>query len=122
VTLLSCVSNDRGASWRSNATKTTKQNVEPGVVVPSDVGGNSLWFVLPDGTSVVRASVDGTLTTVIPTGLLSGVESVSAQSDLAATATTSTTSCLSGKQSCTTVGGVFKTADGGKTWTQVTAP
>jgi hypothetical protein len=122
VTLLSCASNDRGATWHSNATKTVMQNVEAGVVVPSDVGGNSLWFVLPDGSSVVRASVDGTLTAATPTGLPTGVESVSAQSDLVASATTSTTSCLDGKQSCTTVGGVFKTVDGGQTWTQVTAP
>jgi hypothetical protein len=122
ATLLSCVSSDLGASWHSSASTTVVQALEPGVPVASGVGGNTLWFVLPDATRVVRAAVDGTVSAVSPNGLPAGVQSVSAMSDLAATVTTSTTSCPTGKASCTTIDGVFETSDGGQTWTQLTAP
>jgi hypothetical protein len=122
VHLMSCMSGDHGATWLTVASTAVPQNLEPGTVVPSDVGGNSLWFVIPDATKVVRVTSDGTVSTLSPNGLPEGVVSVSAVSNSSAMVTTSTTSCPTDKASCTDVDGVFQTADGGQTWTPVTAP
>lgn len=122
VDLLSCMSADRGSTWHTAASIVVPQRLGPGTVVPSGVGGNSLWFVVPDATKVVRVAGDGTVSTLSPNGLPTGVVSVSATSDSAALVTTSTTSCRTNKGSCSTVDGVFQTVDGGRTWKPVAAP
>jgi hypothetical protein len=122
VMLRSCVSDDQGASWNASATATVRQAHEPGVVLASDVGGNSLWLVTGAATRVVRIGLDGTASAVSPHGLPAGVNevSLSAMGDLVATLTTSAGDCPIGKETCTTTDGVFRTIDGGQTWTRMT--
>jgi len=112
-----CMSTDNGQTWTALTTDTIPQALEPGTPLPSGVAGGVAWYAAPDGSQVVIVTSAGTSTSVAPTGLPSGVTALSPTDATHATAVASTTSCPSGKSSCTTTFSTLVTSDAGKTWT-----
>lgn len=78
--------------------------------------GHDVWVFGADGTLERSQDAGNTWSTVETTGLLSGVTSATFSSVAAGSAVVTQSSCLSGKQDCSTTQETLYTSDGGSSW------
>lgn len=110
---------DGGQSW-SEVGSTAAPPSASGSSIPSAIAADGSWIVVyVDGSGVIsgRFGVDGAKVTS-PNGLPENVTDIR-MSTLSLTAVATPSSCPTGKNSCASSVGVFRSLDGGQTWAQV---
>ncbi|GEM_PF-5698266 len=116
------VSSDLGARWSVLAKTSFAGQISPGIAIATSAAANTIWLGAPTDPNAVVVSSNGTLTTtssingVFPGG---SINSINATRSFSAWVTTVKSECPSGKASCTDVGALIGTVDGGSTWSLV---
>jgi hypothetical protein len=110
---------DDGAAWNHLA-----QTVFSGTssyVTPASVVGDEVWLALGVSNEIAIVSSDGRIATTIGSGVPNGgfFSSITAFGPSSAWAVNVFGQCNGGKSTCADVYGLYKTSDGGATWTQV---
>jgi hypothetical protein len=112
-------SSDLGQTWNPLGQTSLPGSIGQGVVTASSVAGGSVWFGASVGSEVVVVSSSGAVSPVTSADLYPTVSAIDAISGSTAWAIASSSQCPSGKTSCTSVSALFKTTDGGASWSQV---
>ncbi len=118
ATLTFWVTPDGGRSWRPLGSIETP---DPGfqLTVPGAIAADGRWLALwPNGSKVVSGRLGSAeqATLVSPNGLPGAPLSVAFTPDGGAIAVVASSSCPSGKASCTSTTSLAYSADGGQTW------
>lgn len=116
------VSSDHGAIWKVLAHTSFGGQINSGETVTSAIFEDTIWLGSPTDQKVVTISSNGAVATSSTTNQVypgGAIYSISPSGSSTAWITTKKDQCLSGKTSCTEVGGLIKTVDTGKTWALV---
>jgi hypothetical protein len=112
-------SNDDGATWSALATASSTGIVGVGVVTTTSVASNTVWLGDFSEPRVTLVSSNGSEESGSATGPYGGVSSLSATGSQSAWAVLQSSQCVSGKSSCSHVGALYETSDGGASWQPV---
>jgi hypothetical protein len=116
------LSSEHGETWNLKAHTSYAGSIGTGVTATSVISSNEVWIGTPSGRPrIFRYDDGGGLMPTKSVGLFEegSIVELSTISGTSAWATEENGACPSGKSSCTEVGSLLATSDGGQTWSNV---